>query len=75
MVSVFMYPKVNTQDDERTWDKRRSVLQASQVFTSGYVNTETILHFFKIDTSVTSLEKSTYTTRKLVFWISQVNVY
>ena len=37
MVSVFTQPSVNT---------REVVLPVSQVFTSGYVNTETILHFF-----------------------------
>ena len=37
MVSVFRQPDVNT---------RKVVLSTSQVFTSGYVNTETILHFF-----------------------------
>ena len=45
MVSAFTQPDVNTREVGRTRDKR-SVLPTSQVFTSGYVNTETILHFF-----------------------------
>ena len=39
MVSVFTQPDVNTRKVGRT-------RETSQVFTSGYVNTETISHFF-----------------------------
>ena len=59
MVSVFTKPDVNMREIGRTRDKSRkprreaewfsslsNVLPTSQVFTSGYVNTETILHFF-----------------------------
>ena len=52
MVSVFTQPDVNKWEVGRTGDKRilscilSSVLPTSQVFTSGYVNMETILLFF-----------------------------
>ena len=49
MVSVFTQPDVNTREVGRTRDKRIELIECiptSQVFTSGYVNTETILHFF-----------------------------
>ena len=57
MVSMFTYPDVNTWEVRRTLDKLETtplrgylhlscVLSTSCVFTSGYVNTETILHIF-----------------------------
>ena len=61
MVSVFTKPDVNTWEVGRTLDKLENnyascrgflrlsrVLPTSRVFTSGYVNTETILHFFNM---------------------------
>ena len=49
MVSVFTSPDVNTREVGRTRNKRRkprSEADGFQLILSGYVNTETILHFF-----------------------------
>ena len=56
MVSVFTEPDVNTCEVGRTLDKLRVVVsyaylvfsQPPECLHQGYVNTETILHFFNI---------------------------
>ena len=67
MVSVFTQPSVNT---------REVVLPTSQVLTSGYVNTETILHFFyKITNERGTKTVFTYAHAKLFYGQSERAYY